>query len=97
MNDMAVPADGPIRGEKLGKLLGAELAPLDRFVIRSHQGWGMVKMIIETKKWSKALATIHAALPFIPLGNNVPQQAVLRIGFDLFQTLLSAVLTFRPA
>ena len=96
MNDMAIPADGPVSGEELRKLLGAKSAPLDRLVIRSHQGWRMIKMIIKMKEGSKALATIHASPSFVPIGNYVPQQAILRVGFDLLQALLTAVLTSRP-
>jgi hypothetical protein len=93
LGDVAVPADGPRRGEDFGKLLEPKLVPLDRLVIRSYQGWRM----IEAMEWSKALVAIYTALPFIPLGNYIPHEAVLRISFDLLQALLTAALMFRPA
>ena len=52
--------------------------------------------MIEMMEPSKALVAIHTLLSFIPIGHNVPDQAVLRIGLNLPQTLLTAI-TGAPA
>lgn len=39
----------------------------------------------------------HAAFSFIPLRHDIPNQALLRIDFNLLQAVLAAVLTLRPA
>ena len=36
------------------------------------------------------------ALSFIPIGHDVPDQTVVRVGGDLFEALLTAVATLRP-
>ncbi len=38
-----------------------------------------------------------AALSCIPIGYDVPDQAVVRIGFNLFEALLTALATLGPA
>jgi hypothetical protein len=53
--------------------------------------------MIEMVKRSETLVAIHTDLSFIPTGNNVPQQAVLRICFNLPETLLTAVVALGPA
>jgi hypothetical protein len=66
--DMTVPADWLERGKDVRKLLGPELIPLRRGVIRSQQRWGMIQML-----WpAKAFVAINAGLTFVPVGHNVP-------------------------
>lgn len=38
-----------------------------------------------------------AALSFIPMGHDVPDEIVIRVGPDLIEALLTAVATLRPA
>jgi len=38
----------------------------------------------------------NAILTFVPIGNDVPHQAVIGISFYLLQTFLAAVLTLGP-
>jgi hypothetical protein len=39
----------------------------------------------------------HAGLPFIPLRDDIPDEAMLGINLDLLQAFLPAVLAFGPA
>ena len=92
LGDVAVPADGLVAGENLGKLLGRELVPPDRLPIRSHQGRG-----IHMTESSETHVAKSTALSFIPIGHDVPDQAVVGIGLDLVEALLTAVSALRPA
>ena len=92
LGDVAVPADGQVAGENLGKLLSRELVPTDRLPIRSHQGRG-----IHMTESSETHVAKSTALSFIPIGHNVPDQAVVGIGLDLVEALLTAVASLRPA
>ena len=93
LGNVAVPADGLERREDLGQLLGAKLFPLGRGVIRPHQSGWMIKV----QESLEGLVAINAALPFVPLRRDIPQQAIIRICFDLLQALLPAVLAFGPS
>jgi hypothetical protein len=53
----------------------------------------MIKMM----EPSKALVAIDTLSSFIPIGHNVPDQAVLRIALNLPQTLLTAIAALRPS
>lgn len=89
---MAVPADWAMGGKQGGKLLGAHFFPLNRFVVWSEQGWCMIQVV----EFFKRLATNRTGFSFIPVRNDIPHEAVLRIWFDLLQTLLAAILAPRP-
>jgi hypothetical protein len=93
LSDMAVPTHRFVRQKDIKQLLGPELIPLDRLVVWSQKG----RLMIQMMKRAKSLVAIHTALAFIPVGNNVPHQAVLWVGLDLLQALLTAVLAFGPA
>src|SRR6266478_6131528 len=93
LGDMAAPADRLVGRKQFWKLLRPEVVPLHRDAVRSHEGRGMIEMM----EPPKALLAIHTLLSLIPIGHNVPDQAVLRIGLNLLQTLLTAILALRPA
>jgi hypothetical protein len=46
---------------------------------------------------AKALMTKHTTLSFVPMRNDIPNQTIVGIGFNLLQAFLSAVLSLRPA
>jgi hypothetical protein len=93
LGNVTVPADGLERGKDPRELLGPELVPLSCGVISSHQSRRMIKVLepLET------FVAINAALPFVPVRHDIPQQTVIRICFDLLQALLPAVLALRPS
>jgi len=93
LSNVAVPADGLVGGEDRGNLLGPELVPLGGGVIGSHQGWGMIEVIEALERF----VAIDAVLAFVPVGHDIPEQAIRGIGFDLLQALLAAVLALGPA
>jgi hypothetical protein len=43
--DVAVPADGPVRGENFRELFGPEPVPFGGLAIRVHQSQRMIKML----------------------------------------------------
>lgn len=90
---VAVPADRLISGEDFGKLFGAELLPLGSLEVWAQQSWCVVDVMERTDR----LPTEGAALPFIPLRDDIPDQAVGGISLDLLQAFLAAVLTLGPA
>src|SRR5215475_8619229 len=53
--------------------------------------------MVEMVQRPNRLVAEYALFPFVPLGDDVPHQAILRIGLDLLQTLLTAVLALGPA
>ena len=89
---MTVPTNGPVRDEDLRKLLGPKVLPFGGFAVRMDQPRGMVKML----QPAEVLMTKHTALSFIPAGNDIPNQTIVGIGFNLLQTFLSAVLSLWP-
>ncbi len=93
LGDVAVPANGLVGGKDHRNLLGPEVVPLSRGVIRSHQGWWMIEVLDALERF----VTIDAVLAFVPVGHDIPEQAILGIGLDLLQALLAAVLAFGPA
>ena len=93
LGNVTVPANRHVRGENFGKLLRPELVPLLRLVLGSQKGGSM----IEATQRSKWLMAINTLLSFIPMGNNIPQEAVLRVGLELLQALLTAIMPFWPA
>jgi hypothetical protein len=52
--------------------------------------------MIEMMEPSKRLVAKDTLLPLVPVRNNIPNQAVLRIGLNLLQTLLAAITALRP-
>lgn len=93
LGHVAVPADRTISRKDVWKLLRPEILPFDRLVIRRKQGWS----VIEVMERTNLFVTKHATLPFIPLRDNIPHQAVLGINFNLLQALLAAILALGPA
>jgi len=61
-------------------------------MIVSQQGWRMIK----TTQYRKTLVAVDTALSLVPTGNYFPDEAVLGVRLDHFQTLLTAVVTLRP-
>jgi len=56
-------------------------------MIVSQQGWRMIK----TTQYRKTLVAVDTALSLVPTGNYFPDEAVLGVSLDHFQTLLTAV------
>lgn len=92
LGHMAIPANRAVGGEHLGKLLRPQFSPLNRLVVWTKQPWSVIQVV----KLSESLPTNHALLSFIPLRNNIPNQAVLRIHLDLLQAFLATVLPLWP-
>src|SRR5438552_4091829 len=90
--DVAVPADGLAAGENFRKLFGANILPLSSSEIRAQQS-GSVVPLMET---ADCFMAEHAAFPFIPFGDDVPDQAILRVVFNLLQAVLATALTLGP-
>ena len=93
LGNVAVPADGLEVREDLEELLGAKLVPFRRDAIRSDQGGGMIKVLEPLER----LLAKNAVLPFVPLRDDIPEQAILGICFHLLQALLAAVLALGPS
>jgi len=93
LGHVAVPADGAVALKNIHQFLRMDLFPLDRNVIWPQQCGHM----IDVMKRADLFVAKHATLPFIPLRNDIPDEAVLGINLDLLQAFLAAVLTFRPA
>src|ERR1043166_1050405 len=93
LRNLTVPAHGLERGKNIRQLFWPEVFPLCRSPVRSQQGWGM----IDAMHRSELLVTKDTFLPLIPVGDDVPDQTILRIGFHLLQAFMAAVLPFRPA
>ena len=53
--------------------------------------------MVEMMQRSDGLAAEYAIACFVPAGDDVPHQAILRIGLDLLQALLTAILALGPA
>ena len=92
LGHMAIPAHWAVGGKHLRKLLRPQFSPLNRLVVWSEQPWGVIQVV----KSAESLMTNHALLSFIPLRNNIPDQAVLRVCFDLLQAFLATVLPLGP-
>src|ERR1700689_267357 len=93
LGDVAVPAHRTVGFEDVGNLARLKFSPLHGLVVGTEQGRSMVQML----EWADLLAAKHATLPFIPSGYDVPNEAVLRVNFDLLEALLAAVLTRSPS
>jgi hypothetical protein len=89
---MAIPANWAVGGKHLGKLLRPQFSPLNRLVVWAEQPWRVIQVV----KFAESFVTNRALLSFIPLRNNIPDQAVLRICFDLLQAFLATVLPKAP-
>ena len=89
---MAIPANWTVCGEHLGKLLRPQLSPLNCFVVWRKQPWRVIQVV----KLADSLVADRALLSFIPLRNNIPDQAAFRICFDLLQAFLATVLPLWP-
>ena len=90
---VAIPADRLVSGEDFGKLFGAELLPLGGLKIRTQQGGRMIDVV----KLADRFTAKNTTLPFIPLRNDIPYQAVCRVSLDLLQAFLTAILPLGPA
>jgi hypothetical protein len=53
--------------------------------------------MIETMQRAKTLVTTGTAPPQIPVRHDIPQEAVFRIGCDLLEAPLTAILVLGPA
>lgn len=93
LGHVAVPADWLMCIKNLGKLFGTNSLPLSGLEIGPDQSGRVIEMA-ERRDW---LLAEYALLAFVPVGHNVPHEAVFRIDFDLIDAFLAAVLAFGPA
>src|SRR5450755_1417354 len=89
---MTVPAYRAMSRKHLGKLLGAQLSPLHCFLVWTEQRRGVIEML----ELAESLVTVAALFAFVPLRNDIPDEAVLGVHFDLLQAFLTATLTLGP-
>ncbi len=80
-------------GENLLHLFRGKSGPIPRLVFGAEKG----RFVIGPMDRADALAADGTRLSDIPSGDDSLQQAVFGRGFNLAQTLLAAILTFRPA
>src|SRR5579863_707313 len=79
-------------GEDFWKGFRTDVLPLGGPGIRTEQGG----RVIHVMELFDGLVAEHAALPFVPLGNDIPDKAPLRIVLDLLQAILAAPLALGP-
>ena len=79
LGDVAVPADRPVCGKNFRQLFRPDVFPLRSPAIGRQQGGRMVQVMERTD----GFVTEHAIFPFIPLSDQVPNQAILWIHFQL--------------
>jgi hypothetical protein len=89
---MTVPAYRAVSRKYVGKLLGAQLSPLHCLVVWAEQRRGVIEMV----EFAESLATVHALPALIPVRNDIPNEAVLGVHFNLLQAFLTATLTLGP-
>jgi len=90
---VAIPTYGAVGGKYFGKLLRAYVFPLNRRVVRAEQRGG----VIEVLEFAESFFTVDALLALIPLRDDIPDETVFGIHFELLQAFLTAVLALRPA
>lgn len=93
LSDVAVPAYGSRSGDDPGGLLRIYLVPLDRRMIVPQKG----RRIVKTTQHPKTLVTTDAAPLQILVRHDIPEEAVFRIIYDLFEALMAAILARGPA
>lgn len=79
LGHMTIPAHWTVSGKHRRKLLGAQVFPLDRFMVRAEQRRG----VIEGVEFAEGFVAEDTLLIFIPFGDDVPDQAVFKIYFEL--------------
>src|SRR5665811_1476949 len=92
LGHVAVPAHRLVSGENIGKLFRPKLAPLGGLEIRAQQ----CRRVIQVTKLADLLVAERAALPFVPLRDDVPDQAVGGTDLNLAQAFLAAILALGP-
>jgi len=93
LSHVAIPADWLVGGEDGRQLLRLNSLPLRRPKIGAQQCGRMVEML----KRRNGLVAKDALLSFVPFHNDVPDEAILRVGLDLLETILATVLPLGPA
>jgi len=93
LGDVVAPANGQMRFKYLWKFLGANLTPLQGFLVVAQQCGSMV-MPMNLFDSFTAIRTPSAAVPLL---DNAPHRASLRIVFNLAETFLSAMFALWPA
>src|SRR5579862_1261174 len=91
--NVAIPANWTMSGEDCRKLFGPQFSPFDGLEICAEQPW----RVIQVMKLTESLVTNRAILSLIPLGDNIPDQTVFGIYFDLLQAILTAIFSLGPA
>src|SRR5579862_1103488 len=89
---VAIPANGLMRREDVRQLLGTHVFPLRGLEIGPEQSGG----VIHVMKLDR-LAAEDAIFPFVPLRDDIPDQAILRIDLNLLEAILTAALALGPA
>lgn len=93
LRHMAIPADGLMRRKNFWQLLWRNILPVKSRSFRADQCGRMIGVMEHTERFM-AKRTFFS---FVPLGDDIPYQAVLRVGLDLPQALLAASLALWPA
>src|SRR6266851_5718236 len=91
--NVAIPADGPVRGQRLLKILKRDLGPLKGLSLFVDERRGMIMPV----DFGERLVAIGALHSFVPAIDKVGDQTSLRRLLNLRQTLLAAAGHFRPA
>lgn len=91
--NVAVPADRLESRETFRELFRAQVFPLGGLEIRADQRGSVIEMM----QWANWFMTEHTFLPFIPLRDDVPDEAGFGIRLNLLQAILAALRALRPA
>src|SRR5438477_265360 len=92
LRDLTVPAHGKMCEKHVGNLLGRNVAPPDRYAIRTqHCG-----LVINPVDFAERLSARRAMLVCVPACQDVSNETVLRRDLHLQQAFLSAVFALAP-
>lgn len=93
LRNVAVPTDGPMRGQGLLEIFQRNFVPLQSLLVFVDEGGRMIMPM----DFAKRLVAVDALLSFIPAIDNDGNQAILWRLLNLRQALLAAAGHFRPA
>lgn len=90
--DVAVPANRLMGRQDIGQLLGTYVLPLRSLGIWPEQSRGVIHMAERLDR----LVAENTILAFVPFRDDIPDQALLRIDFNLLETVLTTALALGP-
>lgn len=90
--NVAVPANGPVGGQGLLKMVERNLIPLEGLALFVNDGGRMIMPM----DFAKRLVTVKASPALVPAIDQVGDQARLRRLLNLGQTLLATTRHFGP-